>query len=327
MKRYQLLVCGGTFDLLHNGHKSFLTELFSKSEKVIIGLTSDSYTANIKGVEAENFKTREKHLINFINSLAVAAQYEIVEINDTYGSLLDRNFLPEAIAATKETQSGAEIVNEKRKELGLNELPILIFEMEKAEDGDPISSTRIRNGEIDREGRLYIRPSWRNRNLILPDGLRAKFARPFGEVLDMIPKIIDASKVIAVGDVTVRKFNENKVNQFLSIVDFNVGREKKFNNLGDLGFPEKAAYQNIENPKGRINSQLFKSIGKVFKNNSSNIILIEGEEDLAVVPVILLAPLGFTVFYGQPNKGLVKVLITEKIKNKVFDLVNKFHLE
>ena len=39
-KKYSLVICGGTFDRLHEGHKAFLRAAFTAGERVIIGLTS-----------------------------------------------------------------------------------------------------------------------------------------------------------------------------------------------------------------------------------------------------------------------------------------------
>jgi len=51
---------------------------------------------------------------------------------------------------------------------------------------------------------------------------------------------------------------------------------------------------------------------------------VDGEEDLAVLPVLLIAPLGFSIFYGQPNEGLVQVQVTEENKEQAYQFVNSF---
>ena len=71
---------------------------------------------------------------------------------------------------------------------------------------------------------------------------------------------------------------------------------------------------------------MFESVRCAFANKERQVIKIDGEEDLSFLPVMLLSPLGFTVYYGQPNEGLVEVKVTEENKEKVYDLVSKFEL-
>jgi hypothetical protein len=70
--------------------------------------------------------------------------------------------------------------------------------------------------------------------------------------------------------------------------------------------------------------ELFWAIEKAFKMAGKKTILVEGEEDLAVLPVLLISPLGFSVFYGQPNEGLVKIQVSEENKEKAYQLVENF---
>ena len=360
--KYELIVCGGTFDFLHKGHKKFLQDVLSLSEKVLLGITSNVYISKFKNdpsassgqEQVEDFDVRRKKVLDFLESIGAGDRVEIVSIDQAYEPLLTSKFSPKAIAVTPQTQKTAIEINKKRKELGLSPLEIIVIEMEKAGDGELISSSRIRNGGINREGRLYVQNSWKNKTLTLPQNLRPILQKPLGKILKVVPLDIDSSKVITIGDITTQKFNEKNVGQFLSVVDFAVKRQKKFDKLSDLGFIENLETIKVNNPAGSITWDLFESVRKTFKTNDPKIILVAGEEDLAVLPVMLIAPLGFTIYYGQPSyvshfakasrlkktstdakaladrsegkpdEGLVEVLVTEENKEKVFELVSKF---
>jgi hypothetical protein len=51
-------------------------------------------------------------------------------------------------------------------------------------------------------------------------------------------------------------------------------------------------------------------------------IVVNGEEDLLVIPVCVHAPDNSIVLYGQPNEGLVVVEITPEIRNKTQSLLD-----
>ncbi len=53
MSEFSLIATGGTFDIIHRGHLTLLSNAFSISDKVIIGLTSDEL-AEKKGKLAIN---------------------------------------------------------------------------------------------------------------------------------------------------------------------------------------------------------------------------------------------------------------------------------
>jgi pantetheine-phosphate adenylyltransferase len=53
-----------------------------------------------------------------------------------------------------ETRPGALEINETRKKNGLKTLEIISIPLVLADDQKPISSTRIKKGEIDKEGRI-----------------------------------------------------------------------------------------------------------------------------------------------------------------------------
>ena len=126
--------------------------------------------------------------------------------------------------------------------------------------------------------------------------MRSVLQKPWGEVLNEIPQDIDGSKTIIVGDATAQKFNEKKIGQFVSIVDFLIKREIKFHQLSEMGFNGEKALK-INNPHGIITPELFQAVQSAFNSKQRTVILIDGEDDLAVLPALLIAPLGFSISF------------------------------
>lgn len=54
------------------------------------------------------------------------------------------------------------------------------------------------------------------------------------------------------------------------------------------------------------------------------LLLVDGEEDLLALPAIVHAPIGGVVYYGQPQQGLVEVMVTEEKKREVLALLKQF---
>jgi len=76
----------------------------------------------------------------------------LTPIQDKYGPSVDEEF--DAIVVSPETKPIAEEINEKRRQRGKKPLQIIMVPYVLAKDGRAISSTRIRNGEIDDHGTL-----------------------------------------------------------------------------------------------------------------------------------------------------------------------------
>jgi pantetheine-phosphate adenylyltransferase len=324
MNKYKLVVCGGTFDLFHAGHKSFIQDALASSEKVLLGITDDGYIQNFKNnLGVEDFQSRKFAVERFLSLIGASDRVQIVGINNAYEPYLETSINYEAIIVTQQTEKAAIEINAKRLQNGIPQLEVVVSQMKKAQDGGIISSTRIRNGEINREGKLYLNPEWQNKNLVLPEGLRSTLQKPWGKLLVDIPQDIDGTKTVVVGDATAEKFNQKSVGQFLSIVDLLIKREIKFHQVSEIGFGNQEVLQ-IKNPHGEITSELVKAVQATFSTENQTVILIDGEDDLAVLPVLLIAPLDFNIFYGQPNEGLVQVVVTEENKEKAYQLASKF---
>ncbi|MBI2031383.1 MAG: pantetheine-phosphate adenylyltransferase [Candidatus Levybacteria bacterium] len=333
MKKFKTIVLGGTFDHFHKGHESFLKHGLSISGRLIVGVTSDAYVGKIKNKKSkikniESYGERKKSVENFLNKIAVT-KFEIIRIYDMFGTTLDKDFYADAILVSKNTRAGAEKINGERIKRGLHQFKIIISPQILAEDKKPISSFRIRNGEIDRRGKLYVKPTWLNKTLFLPQDLRDKLKDPWGKLIVQIDekKLPKNFGLTAVGDETAKTFNNIGVRPTISIIDFKVARKKKFSDIAELGFSGKEKIIEAESPAGAITAELFLAITQIFRELNSDenyIIKIKGEDDLSVLPLILAAPLKFSVFYGQPNQGIIYIKIDEEIKNKAYSLVSKF---
>lgn len=328
MPKFNLVVCGGTFDYLHKGQREFLRFALNLGSKLVIGLTGDEY-AKSKERDVESFTDRKRTLLEFLKSEGAADKTEVVKINDVFGQTLDPGFQVQVIAVSEETKKGAEIINSKRLQIGLKPLPVFIFPFVLAENKKPIASFRIRSGEIDKEGKLYIKADYLTHNFSLPDDLRPKLKVPLGKLYkngDDILFSFDPFKTITVGDVITKQFNDKNFGQKISVIDFYVERKEKFSNIKELGFLADEKVINVNNPAGTITAELFKAAVSSFNDNSQKriVVKVNGEEDLSVLPFILAAPLSWRIFYGQPGVGVVEVLVSLETKNQARDILNRF---
>ena len=157
MKKFKTVAVGGTFDELHKGHEALLIKSFEIGEKVVIGLSSDEFASKMgKPHKTATYTERFKELQAFLDESGLAKRAQIVPLNDPYGLTISSQSL-EALVVSKETESTARKINEIRAKASLPPLKIVAIDMVPAENCAPISTTRIRSGEIDRNGHLLKR--------------------------------------------------------------------------------------------------------------------------------------------------------------------------
>ena len=70
-----------------------------------------------------------------------------------------------------------------------------------------------------------------------------------------------------------------------------------------------------ENPAGTITEEAELAIRLALESAPSKV-QINGEEDLLVLPCLIHAPEGTIIYYGQPNEGVVKVIVSTETKEK-----------
>jgi pantetheine-phosphate adenylyltransferase len=154
-EKYDVVATGGTFDVIHIGHLALLSKAFEIGKKVIIGVSSDAFASVKKGNNKlnHNYEQRVGNLKEKIEEKFGNVTYEISKLDDLYGPTVIYGHV-EAIVSSTETAVNGQLINEIRSKNGLKPLNIISVNMIQAEDGNPISSTRIRNGEIDSTGKL-----------------------------------------------------------------------------------------------------------------------------------------------------------------------------
>ncbi|MEM3108996.1 MAG: phosphopantetheine adenylyltransferase [Candidatus Bathyarchaeia archaeon] len=150
---YRRVAVGGTFDIIHSGHERLLEAAFKGGEKVVVGLSTDRLAEAIgKDHRVSPFNERMTRLIGFLKERGYLERAEIIPIDDRHGTTIEDDEL-EALVVSEETLKVAEQINHIRIRKGLKPLEIILVETVKAEDGKPISTSRIRKGEIDRFGK------------------------------------------------------------------------------------------------------------------------------------------------------------------------------
>src|SRR5450759_342575 len=216
---YHRVFVAGTFDRIHTGHDAILTAACNAGEEVTIGLTSDVFVAKFKKDQTiAPFTERKASLEQWLASHGYGQKALIIPIDDPYEPAASLTDL-EVLVVTPDNKSRGEEINRIRKEKGLAPLGLLGVPLVSAADARPVSSTRVRDGEIDRTG-----------HLILPDNLRPDLGKPMGQVLigDAIGSSIEAHRngvIVTVGDITTKTLLTAGVTPSLSIVDFQVERK------------------------------------------------------------------------------------------------------
>lgn len=315
----------GTFDHLHAGHKAVLERAVIEGEKVTIGITSEkflrTYKPNVFQQKKlpESLEERKIQVEAFINTIIQEGNVEYISI-DTPFAPADTNPSYDALIVTSDNKMNGEEINKKRQE---KNLPLLILiEVDKipAGDGSDLSSTRIRLGELNITGEL-----------LLPDYLRDSLKTPLGDVFphEQAQQAFEHTKdqlFVTCGDMTTMHAREQEILPDLSIIDYLVER-KPFKQWEDFHFPDTITKLELKSGPGFIAPKTWDILKTWQEQPISTVILVDGEDDLMVLPVISFLPTGSLIFYGQPGEGIVRVEVTEHVKDIAYDLLQAFDVE
>ncbi len=335
-KIHEVGLIGGTFDRFHAGHRNLLVSGLSKCQTIEVWVSVDSI-ARAKDSRVNPWEQRVEEIKQTLD--ADLDRLEFHELDNLHGPAQTHE-QASAIICTSETMPECETINRIRRESGMYELEIICVDHTISWDNKPISSSRIRNGEIDREGGRWIPESFETNEMVMTSEVEDELKTPFGQLIpgpeddpsQAMSEILLMTKgshgpLIAVGDVTVRTLQDIGRPADIGLID---GRTKRQVWDGAEGIDPSLFDSVLEcsSPAGRLTPSLLSScetaISSWNEEYKSSLIIVDGEEDLAPLLLHPLAPIDSVILYGQPGKGVVIRWCGEDAKQRCRRLLNGF---
>ena len=157
--------------------------------------------------------------------------------------------------------------------------------------------------------------------LILPENCRGLFKKPFGRLFSdfsqLVPELA-GKKICAVGDVVTANAVSAGIIPDIAVIDGVTKRNEAVvsSNVYQVQIPS-------ENPAGTITDSLVSALKEAYAKRPA-VVLVTGEEDLAVLPAIELLPSGWVILYGQPGEGAVLCAVDDSLKALASDFLTYF---
>ncbi|MDY6775337.1 MAG: DUF359 domain-containing protein [Halobacteria archaeon] len=170
----------------------------------------------------------------------------------------------------------------------------------------------------------------------LPKDLRSELKEPLGPVYTEIDEAVEGRdadtdgdrdpRYITVGDIVTYHFLVEGILPDVSVVDGMTERHEVDEEVVErwLEIPDSLE---VENPAGTVTRDLLNGLCQGLESDDSIRVDVDGEEDLATLPVIAKADIGDTVVYGQPGEGMVFVDVTEEKKDEAVSLMRRMDIE
>lgn len=163
---------------------------------------------------------------------------------------------------------------------------------------------------------------------VLPENLRDLLKEPIGQLVDekqLLEILKDEKYIVSIGDMVTYTILKDDIEPVFCIIDYKTRRGDCSPEVKGLikSFGKKSVV--VKNPAATITDDLWNVIKFAFENleKGSLRIEIEGEEDLASLAAIYMAPEDVTIIYGLPDKGVLVVKANKKNKSKVKEILDK----
>ena len=142
----------------------------------------------------------------------------------------------------------------------------------------------------------------------------------FDETVKRLMKLVEKEKpsmIISVGDAVSESLIKRDLFPNVLIVDYKVMRKS-------VTPVSVKAYEvrHVKNPRGTLTEEALRVIQEALREKKRRIkIVVDGEEDLLTLPAVLYAPENSLVVYGQPQRGIVAVKVTNQKKKRVHQVI------
>ena len=147
--------------------------------------------------------------------------------------------------------------------------------------------------------------------------MRGDLKTPLGELIrgDVSDNVVILREMLeekkppcfaTVGDYSTFYVMESGLNPDLAVVDHRVMRQ----NVDPFKFIREKV--DVINPAGTIKAEAQRVLWDAITLKKRLGVVVEGEEDLLVLPLMAMMPIGSVIVYGQPREGMVVVTLTEE---------------
>lgn len=170
----------------------------------------------------------------------------------------------------------------------------------------------------------------------LTPALRDELKTPFGKLykgkgescLAKVVKALDRPpKIISIGDMTTYYLIKAGVVPDMCLIDDQTMRLPVDHEIRKGTSHHTFKELRVSNPAGVVTQALMDLMKDNMGSTEPVRIFVDGEEDLAVIPACLYAPIGSVVIYGQPCEGVVAVRVTEEKRRETKVLLDKMEKE
>jgi uncharacterized protein (UPF0218 family) len=159
--------------------------------------------------------------------------------------------------------------------------------------------------------------------LRLPESLRRELREPLGPVHQDVSSVPRDAPVVAVGDIVTYHLSQAGRHPSVAVIDRRTQREAVDPAVEAALLEDERRQVTVDNPAGTITASLVAALVDAIDDPEPVVIVVTGEEDLAVLPAVFAAPDDACVLYGQPDEGMVQVTVDADARETARDLLSR----